>query len=114
MLRAWLAIQYQEVFEVSSEAIRELHIRSQFADKFTKWKVALGVVNVFATYASSRTMDQIDSDEATHARKSLEVIAKPGMRELVKGRAAQACAMYDMAPHPLIQPFISECPILIE
>lgn len=90
MLRAWLAFQHAEIYEVYSGANWELPIRIQLADSFTKWKMALGVVNGFATYASSRTMDQIDFDEATHARQSLEIIAIPGMRALVEGQAAQA------------------------
>ena len=120
LLREWMAIKQAAVYEIYTEARWELPIRSPIADDFTKWKVALGVVNSFAKYASSRTLAEIDSVAALEARGSLQLIADPELRTLVKGQAAMACTMYrssETAPrsgdNPIL-PFSDMCSILIE
>ena len=75
----------------------------------------LGDYQWFASYAATRTIDQIDHIESTEARKCLDTIVRQAaVRALATGHARRACEHYADGEHPMVTPFSAECPILQE
>ena len=114
-LREWIRNSFPDAHTVYDASGWETPIVLEQAELFVQWRAAVGVVNGFAAYAATRTMDQIDQNESTEARRALEVIARQTkVRALVTGKARRACEQYTDGGSPTVVPFSTDCPVLRE
>ena len=115
VLREWIRLLYPDAYSVYEANNWETPVIRSQADRFIQWSAALGAVNTFALYAATRTADQVDSGEATEARKCLETIAcDTRLHALATGQARRACELFAGGDHPTVPPFSAECPMLQE
>ena len=112
-LREWMRLSYPEAAPVYESSGWEIPIIRAQADHYAQWKAALGSVNAFASYAATRTLEQICPREAEETRKSLQVLVTCAKAaSLVVGLAAEACKAYADGGGTTLVPFSADCPLL--
>ena len=114
VLREWLKTLHPAAHATMVQNSWNVPISCEHAEQFTCWSDAMEVVNSFATYARTRTLQQVEAGEAQEARKCLAIIAASKVASLATGQARRAVEVYPNGTHPTKVPFSIECEVLLE
>ena len=114
VLREWLKLLHPDAHAVCVTNSWNVPISREQAEQFTCWSDALEVVNSFATYARTRTLQQIETGEAEEARKCLAIIAASNVASLATGHAKRAVEEYPNGTHLTKVPFSTDCEVMLE
>ena len=115
LLRKWIRALYPDAYTVYEARRWEIPIVRAQADLYTQWVGAVGVLNGFASYASTRSVDHIDPCESTEAKRCLEFIMRhPEACPLAQGQARRAIECHAEGVQPIVAIFSAECQVLQE